>query len=117
MIGYSRGGRSAPVGLEADGKVVAVALERGELTDPIDCARGHGSPSWLLGIGNFPDVFTVAMTNTIFRQELIAFRVWSLAARCGIAGIPIDHEGCRLHASKSLCRFSRGRRVAGEFVF
>src|SRR5258706_5501917 len=90
---FFRSACAAPVSFQANGVVIAVELERGELANPINRACTHGGPGWFFfGIGDFCDVLTVAMTDAIFRQEIVCARVRSFATPCGVAGIPIEHE-------------------------
>src|SRR5260370_3762364 len=94
--GFLRSACTSPVGFQANGVMIAVALKRGELPNPIDCTRLHRSPGWLASIvtfGDALDVLTVAMADAIFVQEIVASGVRRFPARCGIARVPIEHEG------------------------
>ena len=82
-----------PMRLQTDGMVIAIPLERGKLTNPIDHARAHGGPRRFFVIADFGNVLTMAMTDAVFRQNIVATGVGSLAAPCGVARIPIEHEG------------------------
>src|SRR4029077_3521225 len=79
-----------PVGFEAHGKVIAVPLEGFELSDPVDHASTHGSP--IKPLAFLPCVCTVAVSDAVFGQEIVAVWKWNLAAGGGIAGIPVQHE-------------------------
>src|SRR5579859_633372 len=115
--GLFRRARATPVGLQADGEVVAIALKSRELSGPIDDPSAHGGPSGLAGIGNPGDVLAMAMADAILRQQMVAVRVRNLAATRGVTGIPIKHEGWRRHGGKNLRCFSASSGVAREFIF
>src|ERR1700684_227624 len=63
---------AAPVRFETHGVVIAVALQRCELTFPINDAGSHGRPVVAFAVRFARDVLTVAMTDALFRQQLVS---------------------------------------------
>src|SRR5258708_39929110 len=94
--GFFRRAGAMPVSLQAYGVLVAVALERGELSDPIDRTGSHGGPARFFGIRGARyvlDIFTVAVADAIFRQKIVASWVRDFSTGRGVAWVPIEHEG------------------------
>src|SRR5689334_17048543 len=58
---------ATPVSFQADREVVAIALQRFELTNPIDDASAHGRPS-ILAVWLLHGVLAMTMANALFRQ-------------------------------------------------
>ena len=84
-----------PVSLQAYGVVIIIAFERGKLSDPIDRTGSHRGPARFFGIRGARyvlDIFAVAMADPLFRQKIVATRVWNFPASRGVAWIPIEHE-------------------------
>ena len=79
-----------PMSFETDGVTVAVALQRGELSNPIDSACAHRSP--FITFIRFDNVFAVAVADALFRKESVSIGVGRLSAHGGIAWVPIQHE-------------------------
>jgi len=53
--------------------MIAVTLEGLKLADPIDDASTHGFP--FIAVLFLDDILTVAMTNAIFWQEIVAIGI------------------------------------------
>src|ERR1700730_13258289 len=59
---------AAPVCLEAGGKKIALALQRGELALPVDDALPDRGPVVAFAAGCFCDVLAMAVADTFFWQ-------------------------------------------------
>ena len=94
--------RAAPMRFEADGEMIAVALQRRKLASPINDAASHGGPVIALAVGFLLGVLAMAMANAIFRQEIIAIGIWGFTAFGGVPGIPIEHQRWRRKGGENL---------------
>ena len=108
--GSLRRSRTAPVGLQAHRVPVAIALERAQLSYPIDCARTNRGPI-VLAPRFADDIFRVAMSDPVLRQQVISVGIGRRSREGGgISRIPIQHEvpvgNCLEHRGGFL---SRGR--------
>src|SRR5438270_1980285 len=114
---FFRSAGAAPVSFKTRSEFVALLLESAELPSPIDCAASHGSPFLSVTGGLLLDVLTVDMPDAILRQLVISIRESILAAHCGVAWIPVDHEVWRFHGGEQSSRLRSGCRVARILVF
>src|SRR5215472_2868798 len=101
---------AVPMGFQAYGEAVTVALQGFELASPIDDAPAHGSPIELRAL--FDDIFAVAVADPILGQQIISVRVGNLAAGSGVARVPVEHERTLLQRAQDLHRFPGGSGVA-----
>ena len=108
---------AAPVGFEADSVVIAVALQRGELTFPIDDAGSDGRPVVAFAVGFARDVFAVAMSDALFRQQLVSVGIRRFAGGAGVSRIPIHHEVRRGNSGENFGGFRAGSGIARHLVF
>ena len=69
---------AVPVRFKAHGVVVAIALERAELTHPIDDAAAHRRPL-KLAVRLANRVFAVAMADAVLGQEIVVVGVGHVA--------------------------------------
>src|SRR5260370_19422235 len=63
---FLRGARTAPMRLQANCEMVAIALQRLELPDPVDDPLAHGRPLVTLAVRFSYRIFTMTVTNAIF---------------------------------------------------
>src|SRR5215472_16050321 len=101
--------------LKAYSMMIAVTLERGELSGPVDDAFAHRRP--LEAVVGLRHIFYMTMANAIFGQLIVSVGIRNFALLGGVTRIPIQHEVPRTHAGKRLNCFRSSGGVAGEFVF
>src|ERR1700730_18136697 len=89
--GFLRCVRAAPVGLETYGEMIAVALQRLKLPDPIDDTAAHRRPLVALAVRFFCRILAMTVANAILRQEIVSIWVGLLILLRCVSWVPIQH--------------------------
>src|ERR1700722_20043776 len=110
-----RSASAAPVSFQTYGKVIAVAFERLELSEPIHNAAAHRRP--VVADALLYGVLAMAMADSFFRQKIVAVGERLFAAGGRVAGIPVQHKVRRLDGAEHLRRLRPRGRVQRGIVF
>src|SRR5215813_2486803 len=98
---------------EAHSVVVAILLQGLELSNPIHDASSDGRPL-VFSVRKALYVLAVAVTDTLFRQQVVAGWVGCVVRESGgVAGVPVQHEVLVRNCIQDADRFFSGSGVAG----
>src|SRR3954463_1118409 len=109
------GAGAAPVRFESDRVAVAVALQRAELSGPIDHTAAHRLP-FPLAARAARRVLAVHVADAPFRNRRVTAGKGHLVAKLCVAWIPCDLQRRILNRGSEASGFGAGRGVAGVFV-
>src|SRR4029077_12553195 len=114
--GCLRRATSAPVGFETQPVVEAITLQSLKLPNPIHNTAANRSPIvFVVRLVRY--VFAVAVSNALFRQQLIAGWIGRTPDGHRIARVPVQHEVLVWNPLQHSSRlFARGC-VAGHLIF
>src|SRR5262249_10497861 len=114
---FFRSAAAAPMSFEARCELVALLLERSELSSPVDRASSHSGPFLFVARRLLLNVFSVNLADAILLQLAVAIGIGTLATHSSVPRIPVDHEIWGFHCREQTCSLRSSCSVACVFIF
>src|ERR1051326_1275293 len=99
---------------KTDCKVIAISLQRFELSDPVHNTFSNRGP--VIFATALDGILAMAVPNSVFWKQIVAVRIWRLAQSCRVPRIPIQHERGMLHGHQNFCRVFSSSGIARSLV-